>query len=273
MASIRSRTDNSLLFFDFRFNGKRCREQTLLPDTPTNRKKLEKVLARIESEIAAGTFVYESYFPSSKALNRLNKSKSEPKADTATASQSVGSIVTETVLIPISIGPLFTEFANKWFDERSIEWRRSHIKSLLSTLNGHLIPYFGDKVVGSITKSEVLEFRATLAKVKGRGTKEGLSSKRINEIMGLLRQIINEAADRFEFTSPVTNIRLNIVTDQATAAHALGDTLNLARRYKLSAYDAAYLELALRTGLPLATLDASLVKAATTAGVPIFYAH
>lgn len=58
--------------------------------------------------------------------------------------------------------------------------------------------------------------------------------------------------------------RLSIVTDQATAAHALGDTLNLARRYKLSAYDAAYLELALRTGLPLATLDADLTKAATT---------
>ncbi|MDP3540417.1 MAG: type II toxin-antitoxin system VapC family toxin [Azonexus sp.] len=67
--------------------------------------------------------------------------------------------------------------------------------------------------------------------------------------------------------------RLNIVTDQATAAHALGDTLNLARRYKLSAYDAAYLELALRAGLPLATLDANLAKAATTAGVPIFSTH
>ena len=67
--------------------------------------------------------------------------------------------------------------------------------------------------------------------------------------------------------------RLNIVTDQATAAHALGDTLNLARHYKLSAYDAAYLELALRKGLPLATLDANLAKAATTAGVPIFGMH
>ncbi len=67
--------------------------------------------------------------------------------------------------------------------------------------------------------------------------------------------------------------RLSIVTDQATAAHALGDTLNIARRYKLSAYDAAYLELALRTGLPLATLDADLTKAATTAGVAIFGAH
>ncbi|MEY2341696.1 type II toxin-antitoxin system VapC family toxin [Acidithiobacillus sp. IBUN Pt1247-S3] len=67
--------------------------------------------------------------------------------------------------------------------------------------------------------------------------------------------------------------RLNIVTDQATATHALGDTLHLARRYKLSAYDAAYLELALRAGLPLATLDAHLAKASATAGVPIFRAH
>jgi len=66
---------------------------------------------------------------------------------------------------------------------------------------------------------------------------------------------------------------LNISVDQATAAHALGDTLNLARRYKLSAYDAAYLELALRAGLPLATLDAGLAKAATTAGVSVLGTH
>ncbi len=64
--------------------------------------------------------------------------------------------------------------------------------------------------------------------------------------------------------------RLNIVVDKATAAHALGETLNLARRYKLSAYDAAYLELALRDGLALATLDADLEKAAKKAGVKRF---
>lgn len=63
--------------------------------------------------------------------------------------------------------------------------------------------------------------------------------------------------------------RLDIETDLATAVHALSDTLNLARRYKLSAYDAAYLELALRKGASLATLDAGLMKAATAAGVPI----
>lgn len=61
--------------------------------------------------------------------------------------------------------------------------------------------------------------------------------------------------------------RLDIVTDAATPAHALNDTLHLARRFKLSAYDAAYLELALRKGLPLATLDDALAKAAKKAGV------
>ena len=66
---------------------------------------------------------------------------------------------------------------------------------------------------------------------------------------------------------------LNIIDDNATIVHALGETLSLARRYKLSAYDAAYLELAMRSGLPLATLDADLAKAATTAGVPIFGIH
>lgn len=67
--------------------------------------------------------------------------------------------------------------------------------------------------------------------------------------------------------------RLNITTDKATASQALGMTLSLARRYKLSAYDAAYLELALREGIPLATLDADLIKAAKKAGVPHFVSN
>jgi predicted nucleic acid-binding protein len=64
--------------------------------------------------------------------------------------------------------------------------------------------------------------------------------------------------------------KLDLSVDPATPAHALGATLQLARRHKLSAYDAAYLELALRTGLPLATLDEKLLKAARKAGVKRF---
>jgi predicted nucleic acid-binding protein len=63
---------------------------------------------------------------------------------------------------------------------------------------------------------------------------------------------------------------VDIEVDEATFAHALSDTLQLARRYKLSAYDASYLELALRLGVPLATLDENLQKAARKAGVKKF---
>jgi predicted nucleic acid-binding protein len=48
------------------------------------------------------------------------------------------------------------------------------------------------------------------------------------------------------------------------------DVLNLARIYDLTVFNAAYLELALRVRLPLATIDASLTRAATAAGVSLF---
>ncbi len=63
---------------------------------------------------------------------------------------------------------------------------------------------------------------------------------------------------------------VDIEVDAATFAHALSGTVQLARRYKLSSYDASYLELALRSGLPLATLDEDLQKAAKKAGVKMF---
>lgn len=63
---------------------------------------------------------------------------------------------------------------------------------------------------------------------------------------------------------------VGITVDSATSAHALSGTLQLARRYKLSSYDASYLELALRLGLPMATLDKDLQAAARQAGVKKF---
>lgn len=63
-----------------------------------------------------------------------------------------------------------------------------------------------------------------------------------------------------------------IECDGDTHLRALSDTLALARRYGLSSYDASYLELALRRGLPLASLDKDLLKAAHRAGVKRFRA-
>lgn len=49
-----------------------------------------------------------------------------------------------------------------------------------------------------------------------------------------------------------------------------GVVMDLSRRYTLTVYDAAYLELAQRKGLPLATIDSALVKAARAASVGVF---
>ena len=56
------------MFVDFRYMGVRCRETTNLTDTPANRKKLEKIIEKMEAEIQLGSFAYEKYFPSSKRL-------------------------------------------------------------------------------------------------------------------------------------------------------------------------------------------------------------
>lgn len=62
---------------------------------------------------------------------------------------------------------------------------------------------------------------------------------------------------------------LPIEWSDLTLDQALGPVLDLARAHGLSAYDAAYLELAMREGLPLATQDDALRVAAERAGVPL----
>jgi predicted nucleic acid-binding protein len=63
---------------------------------------------------------------------------------------------------------------------------------------------------------------------------------------------------------------LRITVDDQTAKKAFGDILALARTHQLTAYDAAYLELALRSGCPLASLDDALNRAATRLGIALF---
>ena len=62
---------------------------------------------------------------------------------------------------------------------------------------------------------------------------------------------------------------LPISIDQPTTVSAWHDTLALARSHRLTSYDAAYLELALRRGLPLITRDKALQEAARLEGVAL----
>lgn len=77
---------------------------------------------------------------------------------------------------------------------------------------------------------------------------------------------IDEAL-RIEVSSRLAGIApqpLNI-----SIAEALGPVADLARTHGLSAYDASYLYVAMRQGVPLATIDGQLRDAAGRAGVPL----
>jgi predicted nucleic acid-binding protein len=63
---------------------------------------------------------------------------------------------------------------------------------------------------------------------------------------------------------------LPISVDGIRMDHTFQQILPLARQSQLTQYDAAYLELALRLSLPLATLDVQLQRAAKSVGVPLF---
>jgi predicted nucleic acid-binding protein len=66
--------------------------------------------------------------------------------------------------------------------------------------------------------------------------------------------------------------KLSMRLDEPIDLERLDQVVTLGRRYMLSGYDAAYIELALRTGLPLATRDAALAAAAEKADVVLFTA-
>lgn len=188
MASIRVRKETGKLFLDFVYKNKRCREQTMLDDTQANRRKLETVLKKIEAEIMLDIFDYAKSFPGSS--NALKFQELASQASTQSASST----------------PLFEEFADLWFSEMQIQWRRSHSETIALTIRKYLMPAFEGKEVGSITKAEILAFRSTLAKVTVRNDKS-LSASRINKIMMPLRMIMGEAANRHNFSSPYTGIK------------------------------------------------------------------
>jgi predicted nucleic acid-binding protein len=87
----------------------------------------------------------------------------------------------------------------------------------------------------------------------------------LNGLLGAKRRgRVTEAEIQFFLAS----LRLiDIRVDRWSGLPLLESIQTLAERHSLTAYDAAYLELSIRSGLPLATRDGALVRAATTEGV------
>jgi len=180
-------TKNGKLFLDFRYKGVRCREYTKLIDNAPNRKRLNTLMEMIQAEITLNNFDYGRYFPNSKRAEKFKKIKF-------------------TIAHSKSAFPLFNLFAKQWYKEKEAEWRNSYVKNMHQTLGRYLLPAFGHKPVNEITKTEILAFRSSLTKPDNL-RKKPLSASRINHVMTPLRMILNEAADRYEFSSPWRNIK------------------------------------------------------------------
>ena len=75
-------------------------------------------------------------------------------------------------------------------------------------------------------------------------------------------------ADSARFLDLLGSLPIRVV--ERDAAAAFNTVLACGRRFELSTYDAAYLELAMRTGAPLATSDRKLRRACRAAGVGVF---
>jgi integrase len=205
MAKVTARKETGRLVIDFIYRGVRCREQTALADTPANRKRVESMLAKLKAALAVGNFVYRDFFPGSSLAGRFDTPQPAPVPAPGTpalptsASAAAASAATSPT-------PSFKDFTATWMSERQIEWRRSHLKVLKCTLDGHLLPHFGDRPIGTITKADILAFRTKLADLPGR-TGPKMSAKRINGILAPMRQILAEAADRYGFVSPALNLK------------------------------------------------------------------
>ena len=185
MANIRVRSDGKL-YFDFQYKTVRCREYSKLNDTKANRKRMEAVLKRIVALIELDQFNYKEFFPTGKRVAQFEQMDKQP--------------------IDSKVIPTFKEFTEQWYDEMSVGWRKSYQKTMSNLINVRLIPEFGDKVICDISKTDVLQFRASLAKVTT-GKNKTVSAQHINRHIKVLKMIVNEAADRHDFSSLINGIK------------------------------------------------------------------
>jgi integrase len=184
MVKIRVRPETGNLLFDFTYQGVRCREQTALKDTPANRKQLGELASKIDAAMLLGQFNYADFFPNSSKVERFEKGAE----------------------VSGSAAPYFKAFSKTWFEELAPGWRKTYRHKVERILFGRLVPKFGDSVLDAITKADLLAYRKEVAGIRGRSG-ELLGPESVNRHMKILRMILDEAADRFEFVTPYRGIK------------------------------------------------------------------
>jgi integrase len=108
MGNIRAR--DGKLFFDFTYQGIRCREQTVLIDNRINRSKLNSIMNTIEAEIRLNRFVFKSYFPSSTRCQLFSEIDLKVQHHLAENVEPLSTQIMSNI-------PTFEEFIGEWVAE------------------------------------------------------------------------------------------------------------------------------------------------------------
>lgn len=162
---------NSIIL-DFTYQGQRCRESLRTKPTKTFMKEASRKREAILHEIAMGTFDYAKHFPWSKNALKFSTNKA--------------------ALITIE------EALKSWLAKAEKRCQRSTIRDYNSAVYHHLIPNFGSLTLDEFSVSHVYEWLDTLA----------ISNKRINNVLGPLRQTLKDAFyDGVIDTNPMDRFR------------------------------------------------------------------
>ncbi len=195
MASIRNR--NGKLFFDFYYEGERCREQTELNDTPLNRRKVERLLQNIVQDINLEIFVYQDYFPASaKALKFLEADKK------AIAKKQHNTHLVTSAQQQKLRSVDFAAMALEWYETNLCRWKPSYQYNIRLIINKYLLPTFGKTDLHEINRAAILKFRASLA-----GIEPAKSTDFINHVMSTLRMVLAEGCQRYNLPIVFSNIK------------------------------------------------------------------
>ena len=195
MGNVRARKETGNLYLDFTFKGLRCREQTSLKDTTYNRKKVESLLNKVEAMILLDNFDYGTVFPKSKNIRKVINLSEAKRVKTSISKDKTPDL------------PSFKKYAKNWFDLKKIEWRESHCINTKSIIDKSLALHFGLLPINEISKQEILSFRSILSKKKGRNSSGYLSNKTINNHLQVLRNILLDASEEYDFVSTFRNIK------------------------------------------------------------------
>ena len=203
MTTVNVRKETGKLYIDFRHLGVRCREQTAMKDSLTNRRKLKALINKMDASMTLGCFDYAEIFPNSKKAKLF----SNVVSNTANAKR-------------------FDTFSKEWVTEMSPSWRSSYRQTVIYLVDKKLNNKFGGCYLYEISKADILKFRSELMGTSDSNAihfKSKPSASYVNRIIGILCAILNEAADRFGFCRPTLDIKRLTVRKQMVVPFSLNE--------------------------------------------------